>query len=87
MLQVKDLYNMIAWVTFIYPDDSKKVLRTTLNADILRSVLHTKPPGEFLYDLDKHKWTKIPTSNEVVVQVTEEAPILGEVDKFVNKFI
>jgi hypothetical protein len=80
-----DLLHRDGWITFIYPDKSAITFRTTLNEDMLSSVGGVR--DGFLFDLDKLKWVEVPTSTAVKVAVTEERPILGEVNEFVSKFI
>jgi hypothetical protein len=85
-MQISDLKNKVGWIAFTFPDGSVRVIRTTLNEEILAPYLKDKGDKD-LFDLDKVRWTKLPTNPEVVVNILEERPTLGEVDEFANRFI
>lgn len=86
LLTVADLRTQIAWVTFRYPDESMRVIRTTLNPEILKSVLDKKGDAQ-LYDLDKGRWVKMPSNSNVAMEITEERPELKGWMEFVNRFV
>lgn len=85
-MTIDDLYKREGWVVFTYPDGSKRVIRTTLNQEVLAAV-KPAPSDDFLFDLDKLFWVPLPTKEEVQVAVYEQRPVLSEVDEFVNRFV
>lgn len=76
----------IGWVLFTYPDGSQRVVRTTKSGSLLEGVMKDKKPMT-IYDLDKLKWVKLPSSSDVKVEIHDERPQLEEVSEFVSKFL
>ena len=85
-MEISDLFKSIGWITFRYPDGSKKYFRTTLDPEILDKIPGERV-GNAMYDLDKFKWHVLPSNPEVELQVTKDLPEVSEVDKFVHRFI
>lgn len=82
---VNILLNGDGWVSFVYPDQSRKVFRTTLNQNLLKSLGITQGSST-LYDLDREEHVKIPKN--VVTYISKDKPKFDRsVDEFVNRFI
>lgn len=82
---IEDLLDGICIIAFIYPDDSKKVIHTSLNKDILAQV-GVKPRPGFLYDFVRKVFVKFDPAVQKV-QLLQDLDELGEVDSFANQFI
>ena len=85
-MTIEDLYTKEGWVTFNYPDGSVRVIRTTLNNNVLKHA-PAKENEDSLFDLDKMKWIPIPKVEGVSLEVYENKPSLSEVDLFASRFI
>lgn len=82
-----DLKDHIGWVTFTFPDGTKRTMRTTTNKEILKSVLHKRGERQ-MYDLDKQRWITLPPSSSITkLEVSMDPPEIGELMWFVNRFI
>ena len=72
------------WITLTFSDGSKKILKTTLNTEILNNngvaLMEDK-----VYDFEKKEYTVLPENASL--EVTEEKPKLDEVNEFANRFI
>lgn len=75
----------ICFVTFVFQDDSRHAICTTLNEEILKHYGGSLIRGTF-FDLIKHKYFDFRTDIKEVL-VSETSPNLREVDKFANQFI
>jgi len=73
------------WAIFVFRDDSKIVIHTTLNKELLGDIEH--PSYSALYDIDKHRWIDLNLVVNSSLEVSDTCPHLGEVDEFVNKFV
>ena len=85
-MSLQDLYKEVGWITFKFPDGSKRIVRTTFNEEILRSVLKDKQDNDF-YDLEKQVWRKLPSNDKVLIDITRSKPELNEIDEFANRYI
>lgn len=75
----------IYFIVFTFCDNSKFVVCTTLDADILEAfkVVFIK---DCFYDLRRQRYVKF-RYDAVSVDVYREEPAMSEVDKFANRFI
>lgn len=75
----------IVWVEMIYPDDTKKVFRSTLNVDILKELTQADLLNleDGLYDVDRKKMVALEGS----LRVHENKVELNEIDAFIGRFI
>lgn len=83
---IKDLTEGVCFVEIVFSDYSTRVIRTTLNKDILIS--HgVQPCRDYFFDLDRNIFIKFP--KEVTeINITKEKPENRlEVVNFVNRFI
>lgn len=81
---LKVLKQGIGYVTITYPDSSKRVLRTTLNPNILLKEGVTFKDNH-LYDVDRKEFVRYTT--DCKIDISEEEPILEGVDLFAHQFI
>lgn len=78
--------NGIGYVTMTFSDNSVKVIRTTINSQILHEKGVGVKPNTF-FDLDKYKYYKF-RDDVVDISVSKEKPQFdSEVINFANKFI
>lgn len=82
MLEI--LKNGIGYLVLIYPDDSKRIIHTTLNSKLLLENGATYLDGH-VYDLDNKE--QIAYTKDCKISITEERPNLEGVDGFVSQFI
>lgn len=78
------LKDNVCWVIFRFPDSSLKMLRTTLNLDLLEGI---DPENNSLYDLDRQRWFNLKRVEGSQIEIYLEPPELKGVDLFANKFI
>lgn len=76
--------NGIGYVTITYPDSSKRVVKTTLNPNILLKEGVTYKEGH-LYDLEHKEFVKY--SLDCKIDISEDEPKLEGVDEFAHRFI
>lgn len=74
----------IGYVKLTYPDSSIRVVKTTLNSDILISCGATIIRG-FLYDLDRK--IQVPYTKRMKIEIFKDRPVLEGVDELANRFI
>lgn len=72
------------WITLTYNDGSKKILKTTLNNELLNKE-GVALVEDSLYDFIKKEYVKLPEN--ATLEVTKEKPELNEVNEFANRFI
>ena len=75
----------ICFVTFVFSDNSRHAICTSLNQEIVEKYGGTLIKGT-LYDLIKRKYFNF-REDTVEVLISDESPNLSEVDKFANQFI
>lgn len=77
------LINGIGWVVLMFTDESKRVIRTTLNQNILSKLGVTARSG-YLFNLDSGYY--YPIREDVCdIQIFEHPPVFD--DKGVNDFV
>lgn len=83
---IEQLNEKIMWVTISFADNSVKLVKTTLNKNILASYGVTPKAGYF-YDLRHGEFVKF-RQDACKIDVTEEQPVFDdEVINFANRFI
>lgn len=82
MLEI--LQKGIGYLVLVYPDNSKRIIRTTLNSKLLLENGATYVEGH-VYDLDRKE--QVAYTKECKIAITEERPNLEGVDGFVSQFI
>ena len=70
----------LCWVIFRFPDNSLKMIKTTLRDDLLEG-LHS------LYDFITYSWLNLSRVSGSRIEIYLAEPVLREVDLFANKFI
>ncbi len=74
----------LCWVIFRFPDDSLKMIKTTLREDLLEGL---DVEENSLYDFLTYSWLNLSKVNGSKIEIYLKEPILREVDLFANKFI
>jgi hypothetical protein len=85
-MKLEDLYTSFGWITFLFPDGSRRVVHTTFNADVLKDVLKDQKEGQ-IFDLKKSRWINSPTHHDVSIEITAEEPEMTDAEKFVHQFL
>ena len=81
-----ELEKDLNWVTFVFDDDTRMSLYTTLNKDIL-SEIGIAPKRGYLFDFNSLKFVEI-REDAISVEITQSKPTYEEgVLKFASKFI
>lgn len=77
----------IGWVVQTMADGSVRVIRTSLNKDVLNSY-GVQPRESYLFDLDRGTFYPI-REDAVSIDVYDKKPVIDDkgVSDFVNKFI
>jgi hypothetical protein len=74
----------LCWVIFRFPDNSVKMIKTTLREDLLEGLEVEK---DSLYDFLTYSWLNLSKLGGSKIEIYLKEPILREVDLFANKFI
>lgn len=83
---IKRLLQGIYWITIKFPDNSVRVLRTTLNNNIMAD-FGVKSKVGYFYDLDRGEYVRF-REDATDVSLSEEKPLFEEeVITFANRFI
>jgi hypothetical protein len=77
------LLSGIYWVVFRFSDDSKKIIRTTLDSEILGDNVKKG----CLFDFLTQKFISLERLEGASLEIYDERPDLMEVDWFGNKYI
>lgn len=74
--------NGIGWITIIYPDDSKRIFRTTLDNEYLFD-LGVGDLNECLYDIDRKELVAL--EGEIII--SKEKPQLDKFNEYLNRYL
>jgi hypothetical protein len=77
------LLSGIYWVVFRFSDDSKKIIRTSLDP----TVVGDKIKRGFLFDLMTQNFFSLERVSGASIEIYDELPDLMEVDWFANRYI
>lgn len=81
-----ELYEGLAYVTFVFEDNSRQTIRTTLNKKILADY-GIKPRENYLYDFSHAEYVRM-REDACEVQVSAEKQEYEEaLNQFANRFI